>query len=443
MKSILTTIIILVNFSINYAQTVNEKTWSLEQCIDSALMNNYAIHASNIKLDIASVKVKNARYGYLPSLDGGATHGYNWGQTIDPFTNQFASSRVQYNNFYLSSSLVLFSGLQNYYSQKIVEIDWESQVYNKQIEERNLKIQVATSYLQVLLNDEIYLAYEEQLKLTRVQKERITNLIESEREPKHKLFEILAQEETDKYYILKAQNDLNYSLLLLQQLMNMSYQTNFKITRFDTLSPSKSINESINISSFPELKMSELTIQKQVLSEKSTIGNLFPTLSVNGSLGSGYSENNKYLTPTGELLPKPFSTQVNENFYQSASLTLTIPIFNKNTTGSQIQINKLKLEELKLNIEEQKLDIQNKVERLKMAIENTNSQFLSLKAVTKVSEIYYKNSLTQFENGVITNAKLQEVKNGLFREKSNLIQMKYQIIANNLILEFYLNSIDS
>jgi len=169
MKSILT-IIILVSFSINYAQSITENTWTLEQCIDSALVNNYAIGTANIKSDIANVQLKNAKYSYLPSLNGGATHGYNWGQTIDPFTNQFATNRVQYNNFYLSSSLVLFSGLQNYYGQKIIEIDWQSQAYNKQIEERNLKIQVATTYLQVLLNNEIYLALKEQLKLTQIQK---------------------------------------------------------------------------------------------------------------------------------------------------------------------------------------------------------------------------------------------------------------------------------
>jgi len=279
----------------------------------------------------------------------------------------------------------------------------------------------------------------EQLKLTRVQKERITNLIEAQREPKHKLFEILAQEETDKYNILKANNDLNYTLLLLQQLMNMSYQSNFNIATFDTLSPSNSIDNEFDMSSFPELKLSDLNIQKQELNTQSTKGRLYPTLSANGSLGSGYSGNSTYLTPTGETLSKPFGTQINDNFYQSASLTLTVPIFNKNTTITQIQINRLELEQLKLDKEKQKLEIQNKIEQLKMDIKNSSSQFNSIKAVVKANEINYHNSQVQFENGVITYSNLLEVKNNLFKAQSDLIQAKYQMLANNLILGFYLN----
>ena len=333
----------------------------------------------------------------------------------------------------------MFSGLQNYYSQKIIEIDWQSQAYNKQIEERNLKIKVATTYLQALLNNEIYLALEEQLKLTRIQKVRITNLIEEEREPKHKLFEILAQEETDKYNILKANNDLNYTLLLLQQLMDMPYHSNFNISTFDTISNSNSSINEIDISSFPELKLSDLNIQKQELNTQSTKGRLYPTLLANGSLGSGYSGNSTYLTPTGESLSKPFGTQINDNFYQSASLSLTIPIFNKNTTNTQIQINRLESEQLKLDKEKQVLEIQNKIEQLKMNVSNSRAQFNSLKSVVKANEINYQNSLIQFENGVIAYFTLLEAKNRLFKAKSDLTQVKFQMLANNLILGFYLS----
>ncbi len=433
---------ILSFFSLSniYCQSSTKKGWTLEQCIDSALVNNYNIRSANIKYDISNVKSKNAKYSYLPSLNGGATHGYNWGQTIDPFTNQFATNRVQYNNFYLSSSLVLFSGLQNYYTNKVAGIDLQSQIYNKQIEERNLKIQIATAYLQVLLNNEIYEALQEQLKLTLIQKERISNLIEAQREPKNKLLKILAQEETDKYNILKAQNDLNYSLLLLQQLMNMPYQPNFNVITFDTLTSkthNNEIDKKLDVSSFPEIKLTDLQIQKKELNTQIAKGKLSPSLSANGSIGSGYSGNNTYLTPNGELQPKPFNTQLGENFYQSLSFTLTIPIFNKNTTKTQIEINKLQLEQLKLDKQKQALEIQNKIEQLKMDVSNFNAQLNSLKAVVKANQMNFYNTQIQFENGYITYNELLEVRNKLFKSQSELLQIKYSKYSKALILDFY------
>jgi len=436
---IILAILFTISLSVSYCQLGNDINWTLEQCIDSALVNNYSIQTVNVTSDISNVKLKNAKYSYLPSLNGGATHGYNWGQTIDPFTNQFATSRVQYNNFYLNSSLVLFSGLQNYYTQKVNKADWQSQVYNKRIEERNLKIQITTAYLQVLLNNEINIRLEEQLKLTHIQYQRISNLIETEREPSHKLFKIIAEEETDKYNVLKSQNDLNYALLLLQQLMNKSYDSNFNIVTIDTLNQTNNLENEIDISSFPELKLSDLTIEKQELSIQIVKGRLYPTLSVNGSLGTGYSENSKYLSPTGELLPKVFNTQIDENFYQSASLSLIVPILNKNTTNSQLQINRLELEQLKLNNKKQRLEIQNKLEQLKMDVTNSNSQYISLTAVVKTNEVNYQNSQIQFENGIITYSRLLEVKNRLYKAQSNLIQSKYRAKMNELILDYYLN----
>ncbi len=428
------------SLSIVHCQSSINQGWKLEQCIDSALVNNYNIRSANIKYDISSITLKNSKYTYLPSINGGATHGYNWGQTIDPFTNQFATNRVQYNNFYLSSSLVLFSGLQNYYTNKVAGLDLQSQAYNKQIEERNLKIQIATAYLQILLNNDIYEVLQEQLKLTLIQKERISNLIEAEREPQHKLLEILAQEETDKYNILKAQNDLNYSLLLLQQIMNMPYQPNFNVITFDTLANkthNNEIDKKLDLSSFPEMKLSDLQIQKQELNTQIAKGRLSPSLSANGSIGSGYSGNNTYLTPNGELQPKPFNTQLNENFYQSLSFTLTIPIFNKNTTKTQIEISKLELEQLKLDKQKQALEIQNKIEQLKMDVSNFKAQLNSLKAVVNANQMNFDNAQIQFKNGYITYNELLEIRNKLFKSQSDLLQIKYSMYSKTLILSFY------
>ena len=50
-----------------------------------------------------------------PYLNGNLSHGYNFGRTIDPFTNQFVeSSAIRSNSFGLSTGMVLFNGFQNH-----------------------------------------------------------------------------------------------------------------------------------------------------------------------------------------------------------------------------------------------------------------------------------------------------------------------------------------
>lgn len=82
--------------------------WTLDQCIDSAIQNNLSIQSSNIKSQIERINLSNSKSALLPSLNTGITHGYNWGQTIDLFTNQFATNRVQYDNFFCRVVLCCF-----------------------------------------------------------------------------------------------------------------------------------------------------------------------------------------------------------------------------------------------------------------------------------------------------------------------------------------------
>jgi len=423
--------------SIVHCQSTNPNSWSFEQCIDSALINNNKIRTSQLNQEISNIYLINSKYNYLPSLNGGATHGYNWGQTIDPFTNQFATNRVQYNSFYLNSSVSLFSGFKNYYTHKIKTVDYQSQQYNLEIDQRNIKIKVTLAYLQVLLNNEMLNVLNEQLLLTSKLKQRIQFLIDAEKEPKFKLIEIVAQEETDKYNVLKAQNDLNYSLLLLQQVMSIPYQPNFNIVTFDSIANQSIQNNPIDLNTLPDIKLTELKVQKQEMTIKSNQSNYYPKLSLNGSLGSGYSGNNKYLTPNGELQPKPFNTQLSENFYQSVSLSLTVPIFNKNTNKRDLQINQIKLEQLQIEKEQLVLELNQKIEQLKLEINNLNAQLKSLQLVLESNQKNYSNANIQFKNEYITYTQLLEVKNKLFKSQSELLQTKYTMYSKSLILGFY------
>src|SRR6218665_1468754 len=193
--------------------------WTLEQCIDTALKNNTTIQKLQIESFIADVNLKTAKRNQLPSVNSGAVHGYNWGQTIDPFTNQFATNMVQYDNFYLSTSVILFSGLQNYHSIKANETGVLQSDANLEVSKRAIKMEIATAYLQVLLNQNILDVSIQNAALTQVQYDRVKNLKDVNQATQLELDEVNAQLQLNHYEITKATNDVHYSKLLLQQLM--------------------------------------------------------------------------------------------------------------------------------------------------------------------------------------------------------------------------------
>ena len=85
-----------------------QATITLEQCLARAEERNLALRDAALDADLAGQAHEQAYWSFLPNLNGAVTHGYNWGKTIDQYTNTFATDRVRTNNLYLSSDVTLF-----------------------------------------------------------------------------------------------------------------------------------------------------------------------------------------------------------------------------------------------------------------------------------------------------------------------------------------------
>ncbi len=112
LKKTLRTLIFTAVFFSFLAASSQEKEWTLEDCINYALDSNINIKKQVLMVESQKAQLLQDYLIMLPDLNAGATHGYNWGQTIDRYTNQFATTRVQSNNFYLGTHIESFPGIK-------------------------------------------------------------------------------------------------------------------------------------------------------------------------------------------------------------------------------------------------------------------------------------------------------------------------------------------
>ncbi|HSH67531.1 MAG TPA: TolC family protein [Bacteroidia bacterium] len=131
---------------------IKTKILTLEQCIEYALQNNIQIKQSELNSEIAGINLVQSEASLLPSLNANASHSYNFGRTIDRFTNQFASSQVLSQNFGLSADVTLFNGLQTINTIHQNRYIYLSNKYNVDKMKNDVSLNVATAYLQILYN---------------------------------------------------------------------------------------------------------------------------------------------------------------------------------------------------------------------------------------------------------------------------------------------------
>ncbi|MEM9681339.1 MAG: TolC family protein, partial [Bacteroidota bacterium] len=95
-----------------YTQDLNQRSYSLEECISIALENNLDLRATSLRASSAKVNHQQAKANLLPTLSGNFNLGVNDGRSIDPFTNDFITQELTFSNMGLNLDMTIFDGFR-------------------------------------------------------------------------------------------------------------------------------------------------------------------------------------------------------------------------------------------------------------------------------------------------------------------------------------------
>jgi outer membrane protein len=386
---------------------------SLAQCYEKALANSPNLQISVLDMLVADVAINQAKMDFLPTLNAGATHGYNWGQSIDPFTNTFATGRVRTNNFSIRSTWEIFTGLMNRYNLNLTQLNRQSAEEFFQLEQRNFKNEVAAVYAKLQTDYLVKTLYDEQYQLIQT---LFSNVEAQEKVGRRSPFDtmrILALMQQDSAAILVAENTIRYTEFVLKQLLNEpdSLATSLKFEILNEAQLQKELRKFTNweIDTLQEMQVAKLNRATAELEYKMAKAQLYPMLTLNSAVGSGYSGRNEELVGTN-LVPKPMDVQLRENLFQSAVLTLSIPIFNGYRVKNAMKLAEIKLQQADLNILQTRIDLINYIERLLVDYENELVNMKARQLVFNTNKELFMASEKMFSNGILNYAEFVEAK---------------------------------
>jgi outer membrane protein len=448
---------------------IKTKILTLEQCIEYALQNNIQIKQSELNSEIAGINLVQSEASLLPSLNANASHSYNFGRTIDRFTNQFASSQVLSQNFGLSADVTLFNGLQTINTIHQNRYIYLSNKYNVDKMKNDVSLNVATAYLQILYNMESVDNAKNQIGITTAQAERSKKLVDAGSIAQGAYLDILAQLATEELNLTNAENQLNISYLALAQLLNLADASGLHIVKPEINVETQPVitNDATQVytsalENLPEMKSASYSVKSADKGLNVAWGGLSPRLILSGSYGTGYSGLSKELAGTPQLIGSqptgdytlsgdlvyspvfdtptrviPFMDQYKNNVNKSIGIYLTIPIFNRLQVKSSIDKARIQKLNAELTVESTKLQIQKNVQQAYAdASAGLKKYYASVKAVEATKESF-KYTEQKFNVGIINTNDYNDSKNKLIKAQSDLLQAKYEYIFKTKVLEFY------
>ena len=411
----------------------SKKVWTLEDCISYAIENNITIKDAELSSVNSAVNLKASKSSRLPNLTGSASQSLSFGNSIDPITSDFVSQQINSTNLGVNTSVTLFQGNQINNQIRQDRLLADQSLFNLEESKNNIKLSILEAYLQALYNKESIVVAENNLLASEKEVQRAKSRLDAGSIAMKDYTDAVSQSATNKYNVISAKNNYEQQILTLKQLLELGPLDTLEIeeindnTNLVNIVPDKIEVYRQALANLPEMNSSQLNILVNEKDLDIAKGAYLPTLSLTGSLGSGYTSIN-YTN---------FVDQLNVNFNQRVGLSLSIPIFNRNQTRAQVTRAKINIDKSKLQLASIEKEIFKKIETAWQNSVSAQEQLLVAESSRNAAKESYKLAQKTYELGALSTTDLVVSQNTYTNTEQNYIQAKYLSLLYYQLLQFY------
>lgn len=426
----------LLAFIIFFSMQAQDKTWTLQECVNYALENNLSVKQSELTTKLRNENIVSSKGNLYPSVSASISQGMNLGSAQDPVTFQRITSTNYSTSGGIGTRVTIFNGfrLMNQYEQ--AKIGFEASKYDLEKLKDDISLMVVNSYLNILFIKENLKIAQSQLEISQKQIDQVSKLVDAGVQPKSNLYDVEANLANDEQKIVTAKNSLDLAKLNLSQLLQIDY-LGFDVEDINIGEPTESLlyNEALPIYNYAvsnrsEIKSAELDVISAEKGIEIAKAGFLPSLSFSYNFGSAAS----FL----EILSNnAFFTQLDDNKSHSFSLSLNIPIFSGFQNKSNVNTAKINHEISQYRLEDSKLQLREIIERAYMDARAALKTYIAAKKNVFSQEEAFKNSQESYNLGVMTSFDFEQVKNRLLNSQASLVNAKYDFVFRTKVLDFY------
>ncbi|MGB0522289.1 MAG: TolC family protein [Flammeovirgaceae bacterium] len=456
------------------------KVWSYSDCIAYALEHNIQMREAKYTQRTAELALFQAKKAFVPTITMGTSVNIGIGRTIDPFTNEFTNEPVFSNSWNANVSMPIFQGFRLHANLEKAKNSLENNQLNQEKTVRDLKIQIANSFLQVLFNHEQLKNAKRQLKLSQAQLQRTQKLIKAGRLPQNNSYELMVQIASGEAQIISAESSLLLSKLQLKQLLALPVEETFEINYPPIEEPDStflvSSIESIYqlANGMQENRINQIAIRQAEIDFKQAKRAYLPSFSISYGIGTGYSsqtvnflpgqgEPQRFVSPIGfvsndggitqgdlvyqesfsipdpVIQKMPLRDQFSQNFNQSTNIGVNIPFLSSASSLKQgLRSTRIALERARMTADNAKNQMKQSLLQQFTQAQAAYQTYKINRKKLEVQEIAFQAAESRYQKGLLNTLDYVTAKNNLLSSQNELLRSKYDAVLKIKLLYFYM-----
>ncbi len=475
MKQILSFLLVLGVLGVAEAQNSTTSlpgsaTLTLEQCIALAIENQPSIRQSVLQQQIADNTVEQTRKSQVPALSAFSNQGLNFGRNIDPYTNGITNAQITTNSTGLGMSWTVFNGFQLKNTLTQQSLAAQASQFDVAATKNSITLNTLLAYLQVLSAQDLLTASNLQVNVAQAQVDRTEKLVKSGTTAPFNLYDAKSQLANDQMQRVQAQTNINTAMLSLLQVLNLPATTQLQVVRLNDTNTMQSrgddayqvYNQARTL--MPEVLAADLRTKATQKGLDLAKGLAYPSVTLNASWGtayssaarqsvysnemieqtttgfvdvSGHSYPVKVLAPTSSAERINYFQQLDNNQYKSVILSVRIPILNGLQVRYKTTNARLQQQLAESQGESIRRNLRQSIDQAVNQQQNAYERYKALDQQVIVLAQSYKAAEARYNAGLLNAVDYNLAKSNLDRATVSLIQVRYEALLRDKIVEFY------
>lgn len=407
--------------SLSHSQMIDYQHLGLQQAIEIGLKNNKNIRISHLKQEMSATKEKDLKMEKLPDIEFHTS--YNQVTNLFQYQDGVLGKPTKYDvingmyDFTLSASIPVYMGGKIKNTEKKAAIDTQISALRTHLDERQLKMEVITAFLQIhhlkeqqnLINDKMK---EDSVNIKQVKALKANGVVTV-----NEVLRTSLQLSNHKMSWTELDNDIQIAEHKLKTILSLPEQQEMHVDTEDLISDRAAIPyidklTETALSRNESVEITHKNLSLKELDQKLTKANYLPKITAGGEYFLKYP--NMMFFP-----PEPYAYRLG-----MIGLNLIYPIEN-------LYKNKYKMQEARENIDMAKLQIEENEEKVKHNVYEAYKKFEETDQKVKIAEEAinqakenYRIVRTKYANKLSLITELIDADNTYLEAESNLISVK-------------------
>jgi outer membrane protein len=433
-------IIIITIATIGFPQIAEaqEKSFSLNDCINYALENSTDIGRAKNSVESQNAYLEESKAARLPNLQLSADQQLSSTGSYSTTNSEWSREGNTTLSVSLNSQVTLYNGAKIKNTIRQDQINLEYAELNIQTEQELIGLNILTAYINVLLAKDNVKNSQLQLDITSKQLLYAEARKDAGSISLSDLLIIKSQLASDKTSLIESESDLRISLVSLMQLMNMPVSSDFDIQQpnideliGNTIETDPVMVYEIALGIQPSIKTATLNVESNETGISIAKADALPKLTLNGGMDTGYGS-----SIDGVNFGEQFSNKVNPY----VGLSLSVPIFQQKQTKTLVKLAQIQVNNSELELIDMKNDLRKYIEQACTDAQTAQSNYQALQEQLDAENESYQVANEMFTQGMMNSVDYLLSKNNLIVAENEFTQARYNLILQNKIVEYYLGN---